>query len=160
MIVYLDSSVILRKVLGEPGALEEWPDVERGVTSALTEVESLRTIDRLRLDYGLADEEVARRRSAVLAVLEALEIVELDAIVLARAVQPLPTRLGTLDAIHLASALLWREGARRDGRALAMASHDAALAVAAQAVGFRTLGEVVGASATSSRASRKRTARR
>jgi hypothetical protein len=42
-----------------------------------------------------------------------------------------------LDAIHLATALLWKEQARRD---LWMATHDAALAVAAKATGLRVIG--------------------
>src|SRR5678815_3702734 len=44
-------------------------------------------------------------------------------VVLARASQPLPTPLGTLDAIHLASALLWQEKERKE---LVMATHDTA----------------------------------
>ena len=57
--------------------------------------------------------------------------------VLARAAQPLPTELGTLDAIHLATALLWREHARTD---VVMATHDVALATAARAHGFTVVG--------------------
>jgi hypothetical protein len=49
----------------------------------------------------------------------------------------MPTELGTLDAIHLASALLWREAA---GAELVMATHDRALALGAQAYGLRVFG--------------------
>ncbi|MEO7775762.1 MAG: hypothetical protein ABIT36_09960 [Steroidobacteraceae bacterium] len=48
-----------------------------------------------------------------------------------------PTAIGTLDAIHLVSALLWQEEA---GEALIMATHDCALAVAAQAQAMQVLG--------------------
>ena len=65
MIAYLDSSVILRVVLAEPGRLREWPEVERGVTSALAEVECLRTLDRLVLRGVLDAEDAADRRAAV-----------------------------------------------------------------------------------------------
>ena len=41
MIAYVDSSVLLRLLLREPRALREWPQLEWGVTSALTEVEVL-----------------------------------------------------------------------------------------------------------------------
>jgi prevent-host-death family protein len=44
---------------------------------------------------------------------------------------------GTLDAIHLATALLWRERSDAD---LLMATHDATLGLAARAVGFRVIG--------------------
>ena len=50
MIAYLDSSVLLRLVLGQRDALKEWKEVSRGVVSALVEVECQRTLDRLRLD--------------------------------------------------------------------------------------------------------------
>jgi hypothetical protein len=57
--------------------------------------------------------------------------------VLDRAAQPLPTELGTLDAIHLATAVLWKEMTRED---LTMATHDGALAIAAEAHGLRVVG--------------------
>lgn len=49
----------------------------------------------------------------------------------------MPTELGTLDAIHLATALLWKETTGAD---LAMATHDGALALGAQAHGMVVLG--------------------
>jgi len=135
--VYLDSSVLLRVVLRQSGALKEWKKIDRAVSSALVEVESLRTLDRLRLAEGLPDGEIAIRREAVFRLLEAVEVVAADRTVLQRASQPLPTSLGTLDAIHLATALLWREASGVD---VVMATHDGALAIAARATGLRVLG--------------------
>jgi predicted nucleic acid-binding protein len=137
MIAHVDASVLLRVVLRQPNSLREWARIERGVSSALVETESLRTLDRLRLRAQLSDAEVALRREAVLAVIASLELIEIDAAVLDRAGQPMPTELGTLDAIHLASALLWREAT---GAKLAMATHDRALALGAQAHGLRVVG--------------------
>ena len=137
MIAYVDTSVLLRVALGQADALPEWRQVDRGVTSALTRVEGLRTLDRLRLRARLADAEMARRRAIILQLLDSLELVEVDSLVLDRAAQPQPTELGTLDAIHLATALLWRETM---GAELVMATHDVALATAAQAHGFRVVG--------------------
>ncbi len=137
MIAYLDSSVLLRVVLGQANALKEWRIIEQGVASALVEVECLRTLDRLRLAEGLRDDEIAMRREAVFRLVEAIEVIELTRPVLARAAQPLPTALGTLDAIHLATALLWRE---RTGADLVMTTHDGALAIAAKASGLRVVG--------------------
>jgi hypothetical protein len=54
-----------------------------------------------------------------------------------RAAQPMPTELGTLDAIHLASALLWKDATGIDP---VMATHDGALGLAAQAHGLKVLG--------------------
>jgi hypothetical protein len=65
------------------------------------------------------------------------EIVELDRPILVRASQPLSTVLRTLDAIHLASAIAWRDQAEAD---LTMATHDGALAMAARAHGLPVIG--------------------
>lgn len=137
MIAYVDSSVLLRVVLGQRNALKEWQAIDRGIASALVEVECLRTLDRLRLAEGLEDAEIALRREAIFRLVEAIEVVEPTRPVLTRAAQPLPTALGTLDAIHLATALLWRE---RAGADLTMATHDVALGTAARANGLRVVG--------------------
>lgn len=134
---YLDSSVVLRLLLGQPDALAEWGEVETGVASALIEVECLRTLDRLRLIGALSDDSLAERRAAVFGLMAAMEVVEITRTVLARASQPLPTALGTLDALHLATALLWRE---QSGAELTLATHDAAMGRAARASGFPVIG--------------------
>lgn len=137
MIAYVDASVLLRVALGQPDALPEWPQIKQGVSSALVMTESLRTLDRLRLRANLADAEVATRRATILALVASLELVDIDALVLDRAAQPMPTELGTLDAIHLATALLWKEMTRLN---LVMATHDGGLALGAQAQGLPVVG--------------------
>lgn len=137
MIVYLDSSALLRVILGQRNALKEWKTISRGIASALVEVECLRTLDRLRLVEGLSDDEIMERRETVFRLLEAMDVIELTRPVLTRAAQPMPTTLGALDAIHLATALLWRE---RTGIDLVVATHDNALATAAKASGLRVIG--------------------
>jgi predicted nucleic acid-binding protein len=137
VIAYVDASVLLRFALGQPDALPEWRQIERGVSSALIRTESLRTLDRLRLRANLADAEVAKRRATVLAVIASLEVVDIGEAVLDRAAQPMPTEVGTIDAIHLATALLWKEMRRVD---LVMATHDEALALGAQAHGLPVVG--------------------
>lgn len=137
MIAYVDASVLLRVALGQPDALPEWRQIDQGVSSALAMTECLRTLDRLRLRAGLSDAEVATRRATILALIASLELVEVDSVVLDRAAQPMPTELGTLDAIHLATALLWKDLMRTD---LIMATHDTALALGAQAHGLNVVG--------------------
>jgi hypothetical protein len=56
--------------------------------------------------------------------------------VLERAAEPFPTVLGSLDAVHLASALLIRP----DIPDLAFATHDVELGTAARAMDFEVLG--------------------
>jgi predicted nucleic acid-binding protein len=137
VIAYVDASVLLRVALGQSDVLVEWPRIEQGVASALVMTERLRTLDRLRLRVRLADQEVAKRRATIFALIASLEVVDIDTAVLDRAAQPMPTELGTLDAIHLATALLWKEMSRVD---LVMATHDTALALGAQAQGQPVVG--------------------
>lgn len=137
MIAYLDTSVLLRLVLREPGALEELRSCEALVSSELLAVESLRTVDRLRLQGMLSAEEAASRRATVAEWLEAVDLVLLQRPILARASEPFPTALGTLDALHLATALVWRDRMRQ---MLVMATHDGGLALAARSFGLAVLG--------------------
>jgi predicted nucleic acid-binding protein len=137
VIAYVDTSVLLRVVLREPGALEDLQSYEGLVSSELIAVESARTIDRLRLQGALTLEEAADRSRAVGDWLEAFDLLLLRPPVLSRASEPLPTSLGTLDAIHLATALLWRERMRP---LATIATHDSALGVAARTFGFDVRG--------------------
>jgi predicted nucleic acid-binding protein len=129
---YVDSSVILRLILGEPGSLSTWGQVQRALSSELTRLECLRTIDRARLRLSLVDHEVARLRADVLDLTSKMTLVDLDRTVLSRASEPFPTSLRSLDAIHLASADLSR--GQVDG--LRFATHDVELATAALSLGF------------------------
>ena len=137
MIAYLDTSALLRLVLREPGALDLLLSCEALVSSELLTVESLRTIDRLRVQGALSTEEAAARRRVVTEWLEAVDLVLLQRRVLARASEPFPVALGTLDAVHLATALLWRE---RTNKPLVMATHDASLALGARSFGLEVMG--------------------
>lgn len=137
MIRYVDSSVLLRAVLGQRSALSGSVEAGKSITSALTRVECLRTLDRLRLEEDLSDDETVRRREAVFRVLASFVIVDLTPPILERAAQPLPTVLGTLDAIHLTTALLWREV---EAEPVSFVTHDLALARAARACGLAVIG--------------------
>ena len=137
MTAYIDTSALLRLVLREPGALEDLRSYDALVSNELIAVESARTIDRLRLQGALTVEEAAARLRAVTDWLEAIDLVLLRPPVLSRASEPLPTPLGTLDAIHLATALIWRE---RMGVLPTMATHDTALGLAARTFGFDVRG--------------------
>jgi len=134
---YIDTSALLRLVLREPGALDELRSYDALVSSELIAVESVRTIDRLRLQGALTIEEAAARSRAVGDWLEAIDLVLLRPPVLSRASEPLPMPLGTLDAVHLATALIWRE---RVGALPTMATHDTALGIAARTFGFDVRG--------------------
>ena len=137
MTAYIDTSALLRIVLREPGALDELRTFDGLVSNELIAVESAHTIDRLRLQGSLTTEEAAARGRTVNEWLEAIDLVLLRTPVLSRASEPLPMSLGTLDALHLATALIWRD---RMGSLTKMATHDTALGLAARAFGFEVLG--------------------
>ena len=136
MNVYIDSSAFLRIVLSEPDPIPMWDDVRAAFSSELIRLECLRTIDRARIVRGLPDEEIASRRGAILRELSTLDVISLDSTVLRQAEQPLPTTIGTLDSIHLATAMLLRS-MHED---LEFATHDVELATAARALGFTVHG--------------------
>ena len=137
MKAYLDSSVVLRVVIGQANRLDAWDEIEHAVTSALTEVECLRTLDRLRLRGGIDASALAVRREAVYRLLGAMEVVEIGRAVLARAGQPYSTPLGTLDAVHLSTALLWAD---HSDTPPVIATHDKELAIAARGSGLAVVG--------------------
>ena len=137
MIAYIDTSALLRIVLREPGALEELRTYDGLVASELIAIESARTIDRLRLQGSLTTDEAATRLRTVGEWLEAIDLVLLRPPVLSRASEPMPMPLGTLDAVHLATALIWRD---RMGALSTIATHDTALGSAARTFGFDVRG--------------------
>jgi hypothetical protein len=96
-------------------------------------VEAHRVLDRLRLQRAFGDAELAELHRLLQASFRALEFVPLSRAVLNRAADPFPTVLGTLDAIHLASALLWME---EKGEGMTLVTHDTQLAIAARACGL------------------------
>ena len=137
MIAYVDTSAFLRLILREPEPLERLRSVDGLVSSELLVVESLRTVDRLRLQDALSAEEAASRRAVVAEWLESVDLVLLETVILSRASEPLPLPLGTLDALHLATALVWRD---RMQQPLVMATHDRNLALGARSFGMEVLG--------------------
>jgi predicted nucleic acid-binding protein len=137
VIVYLDTSTLLRVLLGQRPRLAEWGSWERAYTSELAGVEARRVIDRLRLDGALDDDGVVVAQEQLTHLEAGIGRINLTRVVLRRASLPMATAVKTLDALHLASALLFRE--RRDV-SLVFATHDVQQATAARALGFTCIG--------------------
>jgi hypothetical protein len=123
-VIYLDTSVALAHLLAEdrrpPDALWAQPLV----TSRLLEYELWTRLNARGL--GGTHGEAARRLVERLAVLEMLPSV------LARALEPFPVPVRTLDAVHLASI----EFLRARGQAVDLASYDDRLVAAARGLGI------------------------
>lgn len=140
MIAYLDSSVLLRIVLREPDRLAKWEQLTVPVTSVLTRVEMARTMDRNAVLQTASESELAEKRAEIADLLRRISAIALDDRVLEEAARPLPVALGTLDAIHLASAVIYRAKQPRNERPIFFATHDKQLATAARALNFEVIG--------------------
>jgi predicted nucleic acid-binding protein len=136
MTVYIDTSVILRILFRERNPVEVWGKWERALSSNLWRVEALRNVDRLRLSGELSDEEVADLVKEIRLVHETLAIYPLTERILQRASETFPTVLGTLDAIHLATALAIEQVESID----LFLTHDGQLATGARTLGFTVIG--------------------
>ena len=136
MIVYLDTSVALRILFREPNPVNVWGRWDKAYSSSLWRLEALRTVDRLRLSGNLSDAEVADLAREVRIVHETLAVHPVSERILQRASESFPTVVGTLDAIHLATALAIREIQEMD----LFLTHDLRLSTAARTLGFSVLG--------------------
>lgn len=122
--IYLDTSVALAHLLAED---LRPPDALWGKPLAASRLLEYELWTRLN-SRGLAAShgEAARR------LLERLAILELAASVLARALEPFPAPVRTLDALHLASI----EFLRSRGQKVELASYDQRLNEAARGLGI------------------------
>lgn len=134
---YVDSSVLLRRLLRQKGGLAEWSRITQPFASRLVRLECLRTIERLSLRGLFPAAAVAQVRQACFALVDTMGLLPLTEQIYQRAEEPFATPLGSLDALHLATAILWRE---MRGEAFTMATHDLELAMAARAHGFMVIG--------------------
>ncbi len=137
MNVYLDSSVLLRVLLDQPMLLKKYLSYEQKVGSELLEVECLRTLDRMRVTGELSDDQCGLFKNALFEILETMEIIPPNRAILRRASGPFPVPIGTLDAIHLSTALAWRDD---QGQELVVATHDKGFGKAARALGLKAEG--------------------
>ena len=108
MTCYVDSSVLLRYLFGVDKRFTETSVCEAVGSSRLLQVECARVIERCRLTGALDDRQTAETHRLLVRLLEGLHIIEITPAILDRASQSYPTVVGTLDALHLASALEWR----------------------------------------------------
>lgn len=137
MTAYLDSSVLLRTLLNQHNKLLNFNKIERPISSKLLKPECLRTLDRLRVRGYLSENDFVSASEELYEALDSVELVEIDNRVLERSGSSLPIPLGTLDAIHLSSAAIWRETFEIQ---LKFLTHDEALGKAARSIGFQVYG--------------------
>jgi predicted nucleic acid-binding protein len=127
-VIYVDTSVILAQLLAEdrspsPGFFES----ETLVASRLVQYEAWNRINALGLN-GSHGEDLRQ-------LLGAIAFLELTPAVLARATEPIPSPVRTLDALHLASIDFLRSVRQR----VTLATYDNRMAGAASAIGIATV---------------------
>jgi len=135
MIAYLDSSVALRHILNGEATIRHAFAVGSVVSSELLEIECRRVIHRCRLEGELTDDAVVAAMGRLDAVLAGLSLIGLSTKVKRRAMDAFPVSVKTLDALHLASALVLAESSPEE--AILVFTHDAAMNRCAKALGFR-----------------------
>ena len=120
--IYLDTSVALAHLLAEDQAPPErlWREVL--ISSRLLEYEIWTRIHARKLTHTHSED--------VRSLLGRVALVELSTAVLARALEPFPKPVRTLDALHVASI----DFLRRHGQSVRLASYDSRLTEAARAV--------------------------
>ena len=122
--IYLDTSVALAHLLAEDRVPPDRLWQEPLISSRLIEYEIWTRIHARKLTRSHADE--------VRSLLSRLALIELAPPVLARALEPFPKPVRTLDALHLASM----EFLRKQGQSVTLASYDERLISGARALRF------------------------
>lgn len=125
--IYLDTSVALAHLLGETRVPPVTLWQESLVSSRLLEYEMWTRVNARGLTRTHGDE--------VRSLLGAVALVELSPLVLARALEPFPVRVRTLEALHLASMIFLKDR----GEPISLATYDEHLGHAARALGVAVL---------------------
>jgi len=123
-LIYLDTSVALAHLLAEDLSPPEKLWQEALISSRLLEYEIWTRIHTKKLARSHADE--------VRSLLGRVAFVELSLPVVARALEPFPKPVRTLDALHLASM----DFVSKQGQSIALASYDDRLINVARALRF------------------------
>ena len=133
MIVYLDSTLVMRQLVGSKTPWAGWANWKTAYASTLMRTECSRTANLLRLSGKLDDAQRARLGTWIERVCESVTLVPVTESVLRRAADAFPTAVGTTQAIHLATLLELRSA---HGVTCLLATADDELLRAAESMGF------------------------
>jgi predicted nucleic acid-binding protein len=137
--LYLETSALVQAYVEEAedvyAALHGARRGRKVCTSALTEVELRRAIHRMQHETKLSNKEAADTLGVVLQLLQHVALLPLGEAVLARAGDHFPHQIRSLDAIHVATALVLHQ--RREVEEVVMFSRDRRVRENAAALGLR-----------------------
>ena len=132
MVAYLDASVLLRHILLGEEPIRHALEFPRVVSSELLEIECRRVLHRCRLAGELTDEALTVARERLDEVLAGIDLLEMSMQIKQRAMDPFPVNVRTLDALHVATALMVGE----DAGGVALFSHDEGMNRCARSLGI------------------------
>jgi predicted nucleic acid-binding protein len=138
LVVYLDSSALLRLLYSGPDAAPI--DDAVATSSTLVEVETHRAIERNRFTGRIDDLDLARKRGELDDLLRKVHLFPVSEEVIARARAPAPIAVIAVHAVHVATASLVAEEAQR----FQFWTHDAQQAAAAIHAGHDVRGVDLG----------------
>jgi|SRR6185312_11570859 len=132
---YIDSSVVLRKLLRQPGTI---PDLSAWslFSSQLLDIEVRRTLQRYHTQRILSADSFAARLREWYMLRDTIALVAISNGILQRAAESFPTIVKTLDAIHLSTALTWT---RKTQEPVTLLTYDRQLSIAAIACGLAVI---------------------
>jgi predicted nucleic acid-binding protein len=123
-LIYLDSSVLLARLFVEDRCPRDAFWEQSFVSSRLLEYEVVNRVHAR--NFGTSYLFAARH------MIDRIDLLDLTAAILARALEAFPVPPRTLDALHLATMVFLRA----NGQNLRVASYDARMIAAASALGF------------------------
>ena len=133
MNVYLDSSFVIRQLLGVRPGCPFWGKWEKAYASTLMRTECFRAANLLRLSGKIDDAQRARLGTWIEKVISTVTHVPVTDAILRRAAETFPVAVGTLQGLHLATLL---ELQAVHGITCSLATDDKQLLQAATALGF------------------------
>ena len=134
---YVDSSIVLRFLLSNDPAFEKTEKFDRIGSSELLIIECSRVLQRYRLEGFITDIQLAVLEEDLAEITSGMYILDITDSVKALARGSFPTIIGTLDAIHLASSVLWRESGQDES--MMMLTADVQMSTCARAMGMQVL---------------------
>jgi predicted nucleic acid-binding protein len=133
---YVDSSVLLRYLFSEENALD-FPSTWDLISSDLLRVECFRALDRIHKLNQRTAEQILAARTCFYRMVSRINFIDVNRDTMERAAQSFELPIKTLDAIHLSTALLYRE---EFDKSLVVLTHDLQFSRAAQSMNFEVHG--------------------
>ncbi len=109
MTAYLDSSVVLRYILKGENSIQHALACDKVVSSEVLEIECKRVMHRYRMQNELDDHTFVVAAQRLEDLLQGVALIKLSEPIKRRAMGAFPVIIKTLDALHVATAIVYGE---------------------------------------------------